>query len=309
MVGIDEGQFFDAELPAVASELARRGVRVIVAGLDQDYLGKPFEPMPQLLAIAEYITKTRAICMVCGNPANHTQRLVNSSDRVLLGAQGTYEARCRHCFDPDAVARGRDPGHPSRRREGAMSLQELAPALRQALLALGVLFVIVDVKVGAQILGWWRKRPRAIVTWPGPKPPFYAINLLIGVMLGILLFVHHASLVPRPASSVFGVAMMFIYYGYLLPLSTRIRRGLYQDGIWTDSGFMRIHRHRRPHLEGRRHAGAGVPAQDAGATAPRAGLHLGEVRHFLREKIGDHAIEFEAGPGLHLGTRDTRESV
>ena len=76
VVGIDEGQFFDAELPAVATELASRGVRVIVAGLDQDYLGKPFEPMPQLLAIAEYITKTRAICMVCGNPANHTQRLV-----------------------------------------------------------------------------------------------------------------------------------------------------------------------------------------------------------------------------------------
>jgi thymidine kinase len=73
---------------------------VIIAGLDQDYTGKPWEPMPQLLAIAEYITKTRAICMVCGNPANHTQRLVNSSDRVLLGAQGTYEARCRRCFDP-----------------------------------------------------------------------------------------------------------------------------------------------------------------------------------------------------------------
>ena len=100
VVGIDEGQFFDQELPAVVNELANRGKRVIVAGLDQDYLGKPFEPMPQLLAIAEYITKTRAICMVCGNPANHTQRLVNSSDRVLLGAQGTYEARCRHCFDP-----------------------------------------------------------------------------------------------------------------------------------------------------------------------------------------------------------------
>ena len=100
VVGIDEGQFFDAELPAVASELARRGVRVIVAGLDQDYLGKPFEPMPQLLAIAEYITKTLAICMVCGSPANHTQRLVASSERVLVGAQGTYEARCRHCFDP-----------------------------------------------------------------------------------------------------------------------------------------------------------------------------------------------------------------
>ena len=101
VVGIDEGQFFDQDLPPVVNELANRGKRVIVAGLDQDYLGKPFEPMPQLLAIAEYITKTLAICMVCGNPANHTQRLVPSGDRVLLGAQGTYEARCRACFDPD----------------------------------------------------------------------------------------------------------------------------------------------------------------------------------------------------------------
>jgi len=100
VVGVDEGQFFDLELPAVCNTLADQGKRVIVAGLDQDYLGKPFEPMPQLLAIAEYISKTLAICMVCGNPANHTQRLVASSVRVLVGAQGTYEARCRHCFDP-----------------------------------------------------------------------------------------------------------------------------------------------------------------------------------------------------------------
>jgi thymidine kinase len=100
VIGIDEGQFFDLELPSVCNILADQGKRVIVAGLDQDYLGRPFEPMPQLLAIAEYITKTLAICMVCGNPANHTQRLVASDDRVLLGAQGTYEARCRRCFDP-----------------------------------------------------------------------------------------------------------------------------------------------------------------------------------------------------------------
>jgi len=100
VVGIDEGQFFDLELPMVCNTLADQGKRVIVAGLDQDYLGKPFEPMPQLLAIAEYITKTHAICMVCGNPANHTQRLVASGDRVLVGAQGMYEARCRVCFDP-----------------------------------------------------------------------------------------------------------------------------------------------------------------------------------------------------------------
>lgn len=100
VVGVDEGQFFDANLPAACSGLADRGKRVIVAGLDQDYLGRPFEPIPQLLAIAEYITKTLAICVVCGGPANHTQRLVASHDRVLVGASGLYEARCRHCFDP-----------------------------------------------------------------------------------------------------------------------------------------------------------------------------------------------------------------
>jgi len=104
VIGVDEGQFFDLELPAICNALADRGKRVIVAGLDQDYLGKPFEPMPQLLAIAEYITKTHAICMVCGNPASHTQRLVPSADRVLLGAQGLYEARCRACFVPFVAA-------------------------------------------------------------------------------------------------------------------------------------------------------------------------------------------------------------
>jgi thymidine kinase len=100
VVGIDEGQFFDTNLPAACTALANKGKRVIVAGLDQDYLGKPFEPMPHLLAIAEYITKTHAICVVCGESANHTQRLIASSDRVLVGAGDLYEARCRRCFDP-----------------------------------------------------------------------------------------------------------------------------------------------------------------------------------------------------------------
>ena len=104
VIGIDEAQFFDLELPMACNTLADRGKRVIVAGLDQDYLGKPFEPMPQLLAIAEYITKTHAICMVCGNPASHTQRLVPSGDRVLVGATGLYEARCRACFVPFVAA-------------------------------------------------------------------------------------------------------------------------------------------------------------------------------------------------------------
>src|SRR5882724_5181914 len=104
VVGIDEGQFFDNELVNVANELARRGVRVIIAGLDQDYTGKPWEPMPQLLAIAEYITKTHAICMKCGQPANYSQRTFESDERVAVGAAGMYEARCRRCFVPHADA-------------------------------------------------------------------------------------------------------------------------------------------------------------------------------------------------------------
>jgi thymidine kinase len=102
VVGIDEGQFFDNELVAVANELADRGLRVIIAGLDQDYTGKPFEPMPQLLAIAEYITKTHAICVRCGQPANYSQRTFESEERVAVGAANMYEARCRRCFVPHA---------------------------------------------------------------------------------------------------------------------------------------------------------------------------------------------------------------
>src|SRR2546422_1106559 len=104
VVGIDEAQFFDNELVKIANELAGRGVRVIVAGLDQDYTGKPWEPMPQLLAVAEYITKTHAICMKCGQPANYSQRIFESEERVAVGAAGMYEARCRRCFVPHADA-------------------------------------------------------------------------------------------------------------------------------------------------------------------------------------------------------------
>jgi thymidine kinase len=104
VVGIDEAQFFDNELIKVVNELAEQGMRVIVAGLDQDYTGKPWEPMPQLLAVAEYITKTHAICMKCGQPANYTQRTFESEERVAVGGEGMYEARCRQCFVPHADA-------------------------------------------------------------------------------------------------------------------------------------------------------------------------------------------------------------
>lgn len=97
VVGIDEAQFFSHDLVSVCNLLANKGKRVIVAGLDQDYKGIPFEPIPQLLAVAEYITKTLAICVACGNPADKTQRKTASVERVIVGAADIYEARCRKC--------------------------------------------------------------------------------------------------------------------------------------------------------------------------------------------------------------------
>lgn len=98
VVGIDEAQFFDAGLPDVCIQLANSGVRVIVAGLDMDYLGKPFGPMPALLAVAEHVTKVHAICMRCGNIANHSHRITAEEHLVVLGETTNYEPLCRDCF-------------------------------------------------------------------------------------------------------------------------------------------------------------------------------------------------------------------
>jgi len=97
VIGIDEAQFFSNDLIDVCNKLADNGKRVIVAGLDMDYRGVPFEPMPQILSVAEYITKSLAICVECGNPADRTQRKTTSSERVIVGAADVYEARCRKC--------------------------------------------------------------------------------------------------------------------------------------------------------------------------------------------------------------------
>lgn len=100
VVGIDESNFFGPELVGISNHLADMGKQVIIAGLDTDYLGHPFAPMPDLLAIAESITKTLAICVRCGNLAKHSQRLSPSDDLIVVGASDTYEARCRRCFEP-----------------------------------------------------------------------------------------------------------------------------------------------------------------------------------------------------------------
>ncbi len=98
VVGIDEAQFFDKELPDVCQQLALRGIRIIIAGLDMDFKGRPFGPMPDLLAVAEYITKVHAICQHCGNLATHSYRLAQDDSTVLLGEKDHYEARCRTCY-------------------------------------------------------------------------------------------------------------------------------------------------------------------------------------------------------------------
>ena len=109
VVGIDEAQFFDEGLVTLCERLADDGKRVIVAGLDQDYRGRPFGPMPHLMAVAEFVTKVYAICVVCGNPANRSQRVSGGDEVVQVGTTDSYEPRCRRCFDPDGVERRQWP--------------------------------------------------------------------------------------------------------------------------------------------------------------------------------------------------------
>lgn len=98
IVGIDEAQFFDNELPEVCSKLADNGIRVIVAGLDMDYSGKPFGPLPAIMAIAESVTKVHAVCVICGKPALFSYRLIEDDNKVLIGEKESYEPRCRSCY-------------------------------------------------------------------------------------------------------------------------------------------------------------------------------------------------------------------
>lgn len=108
VVGVDEAQFFDESLVKVAQELADRGKRVILAGLDTDYMGKPFGPIPGLMAIAEDVQKVHAICVKCGNLANHSHRLTKSHKLVVLGEKDIYEPLCRKCFNEALASEGKE---------------------------------------------------------------------------------------------------------------------------------------------------------------------------------------------------------
>jgi hypothetical protein len=193
--------------------------------------------------------------------------------------------------------------------------------LGQILLLFGVGFFIANVRLGLELLRWLRRRQAALLVWPAPNPPFFALSLGIGVMLGLLILLKAylalrgdpplSEWLRRFVTGTFGELMMFVYFGYMLPFSTRITRGLYADGLWTDTGFM--------------------PYDQVGGISWREGEPptlvvisrlkslarrmavpsplLGEVRRVLRDKISDHAIAMDEGPGIHLGGRDARDSV
>jgi len=186
----------------------------------------------------------------------------------------------------------------------AVSVQAV---LTTVLLVLGVGFLVANARLVFEFATFLRRRRRALLIWPTPKPPYYRLALVLGVVFGILVF-YKIVVLRRQA---FGEGMMFLYYAYLLPLSLRIRRGFYEDGIWADSAFIPYHEvggiswreskqqvtliviQRLRHLARR----LAVPAENYGA-----------ARRLLRDKIAKHDIQF-AGTGLDLGDHDEREVV
>jgi hypothetical protein len=186
---------------------------------------------------------------------------------------------------------------------------ELARLLPYVLVALGVGFLIANIRAFANFVRYLRRRREAVLIWPGPPPPYYGLVLFLGVTLGILLIVKFVFL-PHTFTTFFGEGMMFLYFAYAVPLSRRIGRGFYRDGVWAENGF--------------------VPYHQIGGIAWREGepmvlllisrfrqlarpllvpnAYIGAVRRVLRDKIGDHDIMF-SGDTLDLGGHDERDDV
>lgn len=203
----------------------------------------------------------------------------------------------------------------------------IAAVLPQVLLVLGVGFFIANVRLGLELWRWWQRRPSALITWPAKKPPQFGLSLFLGVVLGLLVILkaylaHLALRVPGQAvplgdwlsafaANTVGELMMFVYFGYMLPLSTRIPRGLYAEGIWLDTGFMRYDQ--IGGITWREGDNPTLIVISRLKTLARRlevpGRALGEVRRLLRDKIQAHDIPIDEGPGLHLGARDARDVV
>ena len=179
----------------------------------------------------------------------------------------------------------------------------------QVLLILGIGFLVANLRIGLNALRFLRRRSSAVLTWRGPRPRYYGLQLALGVLLGMLLM-YDLLVLQRPAAQVFGIGMMFLYYGYLVPLSRRIGHGFYADGIWSESGF--------------------VPYWKIGAVSWREGeeialvivsrlrnlarrlvvpgAHYAAARRLLRDKIATHDIQL-MHTGLELGAHDERDDV
>jgi len=187
----------------------------------------------------------------------------------------------------------------------------------QLLLLLGIGFLVANILVGVDALKFLRRRSSALLTWRGPRPRYYGLQLALGVVLGVLLifdivrFMRAApALRPRFAPQVFGVGMMFVYYGYLVPLSRRIGRGFYADGIWSETGFVPYWRIGAVSWrEGEEIALIIVSRlRNLARRLIVPGVHYGAARRLLREKIAAHDIQL-LHTGLELGAHDERDDV
>ncbi len=183
-------------------------------------------------------------------------------------------------------------------------------SLAQVLYLFGLGYFVANMLVVADVVRFRRRVKTALVTWPSPRPPFYRLSLGIGVALGVLL-VFRLGWQRQAPWDLFGETMMFLYYGYAIVLRRQVRRGLYRDGVWTDTGFMRWEQ-----IEGVswREQGEAVTlvlvmrARQLARTLQVPGTAYGEVRRVLRDKVAAHAIRFK-GMGLDLGARDERDAV
>jgi hypothetical protein len=194
-----------------------------------------------------------------------------------------------------------------------MTPQEWVPLFAwltpRLLLLFGLGFLVANIRLGASLWAYRRRLRTALLIWQGDKPRYYSFSLALGVVLGVLLIIE-AFVLRRSPRSIFGEAMMFIYYGYMFPLSTRIRRGFYGDGVWSDSGFMNwseisaVSWKEEPTL-------TLVLISHVQSIARRLNVpgHLyGQARRLLRDRIKEHEIHM-GGTGLDLGARDDRDAI
>jgi len=186
-------------------------------------------------------------------------------------------------------------------------VERAQPYITAALYVFAVCFLVANARLIAEYVQFMRRRRSALLTWPSPRPPYYGMSLAIGVVLGFLVF-YKIAVIKRQAV---GETMMFIYYGYLTPLMRRIKRGFYEDGIWTDSSFIPYNEIGGLSWRETEHDATLVVIsrlRNLARLLKVPGDKYGAARRILRDKIGEHAIHF-TGTGLDLGLHDERDEA